>query len=314
MLDRKASAFGRLLSDATNQVRDEQDSKFAAEWNSKEESSRLRRRYMEEKAGEKLAYELSKEEVVMVGDPFYRIAPGKENIRSVRNDFDEIRSNELYSQDESKACSTMRRKDKITMEEADARLADEMHRSMIKEDSDAKAALEEMDLEYARKEHDKILAEIKLQEEKDNKLAKRLAKNMAREEHRRMKASEFLAINLTQDKSWNHGNISVEDINGGVVMSMYLPGATDIHVGCRMKNVVFLDARRGSTKEVFGLDVMLSGVEIRNAEVSFEYSSETSVLFVYVDGVHLRDQDSSILSDLKKRLARGLRRLLGNDP
>ena len=93
----------------------------------------------------------------------------------------------------------------------------------------------------------------------------------------------------------------MEDVAGGLCLTLLLPYLRDIKVGALDKKRVDLEAYRivGTEEQKAGLatvdnsqysaEFVIDGnnVHITDKDVSFEYSSESGLLFVYIENVHL---------------------------
>lgn len=312
----RESAFGKLLSEASKQIIEEEDLKFASDYNAKEELWRLRQRMREEKAGAKLALQLSEEEFGFVKGhhPFRRADQGKENRRQDRQ-LEAIDDFEIAVQiaEEEKKClaKSSRRKEQIM--ETDFKFAEELQEQLLREEAAAREETLRRDAELALLVHSGFIREKREQESKDAELARRISNRIAREEHRLLTSGKIAGDANNQGKSWSNAEVGVEDVAGGVCIFAYLPGAVDVSVRCERKSIVTIDACKVEATGTirFSADVQLEGVDICEEDVSFEYASEDGVLFAYVEAVHLRNSAPLILSDLREKVSKGLRRLLG---
>ena len=313
----KGSAFGRLLCEASKQVIEEEDARFASEFNAKEEKWRLRQRQREEKAGAKLALQLSEEEYghVKGRHPFRRDDQGKENRRQGRYDAEALDDFEvaLRLADEERNCLAKSARNREQIMETDERVALELQEQLRREEAQEKEAALQNDAEYALLVENGFVRERQEQESKDEALARRLSNLMAREEHRLLTVDKIANDAEKAGKTWAAAEVGVEDVAGGICLYTCLPGASDITVRCEGKSTVTIDACRVNSKGTirFSADVQLDGVAITEADLSFEYASDNGILYAYVEGVHLTKSTPLILSDLPVKFAKGLRRLLG---
>ena len=314
----RASAFGRLLNEASKQVIEEEDSRFASELNAKEEKWRIRQRQREDKAGAKLALQLSEEEYGRVKaqpHPFRRDDQGKENRRQDRFDADALDDFEvaLRLAEEERNCLAKSSRRNAQIIETDQKVALELQERLRYEvDNEWEEALRN-DAEYAMLIENGFVRERREQESKDEALARRMSNLMAREEHRLQTAERIAKDAEKAGKTWAAAEVGVEDVAGGICLYTCLPGASDITVRCEGQCTVTIDACRVSAKGAirFSADVQLEGVAINESDLSFEYASDNGILYAYVEGVHLKISTPLVLSDLPEKLAKGFRRLLG---
>ena len=100
---------------------------------------------------------------------------------------------------------------------------------------------------------------------------------------------------------WENAEADVEDVAGGLCLTILLPYLRDIKLKASDSNSVDLEAFRiiSSEERKQGLDTeensqycaefMIDGsnVSIASNDLSFEYSSESGLLHIYVESVHL---------------------------
>ena len=313
----RTSAFGRLLSEASKQVIEEEDSRFASELNANEDKWRMRQRQREEKAGAKLALQLSEEEYVHVkgGHPFRRNDQGKENRRQDRVDADALDDFDIALKlaEEERNCIAKTARHNQQILETDQKVALELQEQLCREEAEEREAVLRKDAEFALLVENGFVRERREQESKDEALARRMSNLMAREEHR-LQTSERIAEDAERaGRTWAAADVGVEDVAGGICLYTCLPGASDITVRCEGKSTVTIDACKVTPQGVikFSADVQLEGVAISSADSSFEYASDNGILYAYVEGVHLRNSTPLVLSDLQEKFTKGIRRLLG---
>lgn len=169
----------------------------------------------------------------------------------------------------------------------------------------------EADFEVARKAQ--IALDVKYSEEKftrekkDAAMALNMAIKTSREEHRRFKKLQLvhkpIIFNTIEKvgKQWEEAEADVEDVSGGLCLTILLPYLRDIKIKAMQKNCVDLEAYRivGQEERHKGLDneensqycaefvIEGNNVNIISNDLSFEYSSDTGLLHVYVENVHL---------------------------
>ena len=145
------------------------------------------------------------------------------------------------------------------------------------------------------------------QERQDAQYALKTAIHTAREAHRRSKRLALIhspkVFNTISKVSqqWLDADAEVEDVAGGLCLTLLLPYLRDIKVTALDRKRVDLEAYRivGAEEQKANLatvdnsqysaEFVIDGrnVNITNKDVSFEYSSESGLLFVYVENVHL---------------------------
>jgi len=376
---REKGAFGRLLSDVTNEQSKESenhDIKFAVETQA-EEAMSLANDWIREESDAKIAEELSeklkyeekmtKENEISAGEA-EALKVAIEERRRIQAEADakkhmECKDSEMAKQvviddaEEEHAFKELLSKDDEAAKKLHDQLQDELlaEELMKKEeaefmvlqkkkqaliDKDAKIAQKELlreqeafrvsekqrqdevlrqamaDFEVARKtqkELDVAASEAKMtQEKEDAQCALKLTILAARDAHRRAKRLELIhspkVFNTISKVSqqWLEADAEVEDVAGGLCLTLLLPYLRDIKVSALDRKRVDLEAYRivGSEEQKANLatvdnsqysaEFVIDGrnVNITNNDVSFEYSSESGLLFVYVENVHL-DEDGT---------------------
>lgn len=145
------------------------------------------------------------------------------------------------------------------------------------------------------------------QEAADSKYALKVAVSSARADHRRTKRLQLVHSPVIFDnirkvgKQWEMADAEVEDVAGGLCLTLLLPYLRDVKIKSVGLARVDLEACRivGREEREGGLDTVdnsqycaefvIDGknVRIEDKDLSFEYSSETGLLHVYVENVHL---------------------------
>ena len=243
---------------------------------------------------------------------------------------DEMLAEELQRQEEAE---DKRRKDKLLeLERADAKKAaaeqKQIHDILEKE---YKSQVER-DFEVARREQ--IALEVSesqkkiVQEKNDTILSRKMAIKSLREEHRRKKRIALLSSNKnvfaslqTIANQWEEADADVEDVAGGLCITLLLPHMMELKVRPSGKYKVVIDATRmvgrddeyASTENAsYCAEYIIEGknVSIKQEECHHEYSSETGLLHVYIDNIHLdgalgdAEPKKSIISNLKDNFSR----------
>ena len=144
-------------------------------------------------------------------------------------------------------------------------------------------------------------------EKKDAAIALEMAISTSREEHRRRKRLEVVHSNVVFNsiqkvsKQWEEAEADVEDVAGGLCLTLLLPYLRDIKLKASTNNTVDLEAFRIISAEErkreldteensqYCAEFLIDGnnVSIEDRDLSFEYSSESGLLHVYVESVHL---------------------------
>ena len=147
-------------------------------------------------------------------------------------------------------------------------------------------------------------------EKEDASIALKLAVAASRQEHRRLKRLNlmksptlFNSIEKVMSQ-WEQAEADVEDVAGGLCLTLLLPFLRDIRLKAIKNNTIDLEVYRiiGREEADKGLttdensqycaEFVIDGrnVDISAKDLSFEYSSESGLLHVYVESVHLDQQ------------------------
>lgn len=347
---RSKGAFGRLLSDVTNEqkiqdeevdakyavetqvddalematkwIREDEDAKHAVELEEKLKHEAKLERALEVSAGEQEALNVAIEERRRI----QLEAQQKKDIESKDADFakecvindanDEQDFKELCSKDDEKAKKLyLELQDELYAEEL-AKKEKDLYRAQEKDRSDQAMKQAIADFEYARRIQEGLDREDKdakkEQERKDAHYALKTTILTARDEHRRCKRQQLIhspAIFNSIEKvidQWLEADADVEDVPGGLCLTILLPYLRDVKIKAMDKNKVDLEAYRivGRGEKDAGLtnidnsqymaEFVIEGknVNIMDNDVSFEYASETGLLFIYIENVHLDEDDA----------------------
>lgn len=225
---------------------------------------------------------------------------------------------QLYDAAEEKSCDSpaaeskrdFKRDDKL-----DDKHADEDDEEFVRTMS-AKFQALDADEELARREQlalDRARAEEEVsQQTKDFNLSRRLAVKTEREAHKQRKFKEMQQCfeRCQRGKEavatlWEHCEAEVEDVCDAVCITLLLPNLLDLKVRV-VKNgrKVSIDAKRFvsendrfSTPENSGylaeFKVQGRNVQISDHSVSHDYSSDSGLLHIYIEGVSLQDNQAS---------------------
>ena len=189
--------------------------------------------------------------------------------------------------------------------EAAAQVMREMEEDRMTAEAQVRA-----DEEVARVAQDELDSstqrEQQTQERKDFLIARKLAVQTAREQHRRMKRSElapasaetFTSISAVQ-RQWEHCEAVVEDVMDGICITLLLPFVRDLKTKATANNLVELEAFRvvgaaeakaGSAtvdNTQYAAEFIIEGcrLAIQNRDISYEYTSDTGLLHIYIEKV-----------------------------
>ena len=157
------------------------------------------------------------------------------------------------------------------------------------------------------------------QDKEDAHAARRLLRQCSREDHRRLKLETLAAPKAAQCKDlaavgalWENAEGEVEDVDGGICITLLLPHLRDLQVALHEhRRVVEVQARRmvirsdkTATKDnsFYLAEFTLDGAQkMRQEDLSYEYSSAAGLLHIYIDHVSLRSKgEGKSTKDLDK--------------
>ena len=198
--------------------------------------------------------------------------------------------------------------------------------------ADAKQSQEAKDSEIARDVQDKLCADDmksrKSLAEKDAQLARNMTTKLEREVHRRVIARKIRDSNQVfrtaaqVRKQWLNAEAEIEDVSRGICITIQLPFMRDLQVKVGRSQSVKIEARRlmapneviiesdDEDSSVYIAEFFIDGArtKITDEFMSYEYSSDTGLLHVYIDNVHLEKMESKertgMLSKFKNSFAR----------
>ena len=192
-----------------------------------------------------------------------------------------------------------------------SQLAREFQEQFDKETRINAAKQEEEDYNVALSEQKAIEREYRSekeqQEDRDRAVARKLAIKTFREEHRRRKFRELILDNPVDaseegiQKCWTTAEAVIEDVTGGICITVLLPHIKSLQVVLEGKRKVAVDATRlvfESEKNppkdslAYNIDFNIEGklVALTSTDISYEYCSEHGLLHVYVEKVHLESE------------------------
>lgn len=246
---------------------------------------------------------------------------------------DEILAERL--QEEERKEQEMYRKQQDEIAEADCKFAAETESRLMKEVEDEKESLRKADFEFARKAQQSFNREYHEEKvtsvAKDAEVAKKVSIKMAREDHRNEK--KRLVMNMGKNftdlkvvhQVWEDAEAEVEDVSGGICITILLPfmNSINVKISGRRKNRVELEARRTTFSEesefnkrdensnFYAAEFVIDGAEnMKDKDVSYDYSSESGLLHIYIDDLMLKnlgdseEEKKGVLAGLKKSFNR----------
>lgn len=147
-----------------------------------------------------------------------------------------------------------------------------------------------------------------------------------RAEHRRLKYLQLVVnapyasgVNVPSPcELWREADPVIEDVAGGICITILLPSIKAIDVRLSKKNVVVVEATRfvGPDEEAaataagkapqhttFDIDFEIEGhpVKLTQQDMHYEYASDSGMLHVYVDHVHLEHDSAAAAAALSNK-------------
>merc|ERR1711916_246704 len=200
---------------------------------------------------------------------------------------------------------------------------------------DEKESLRKADFEFARKAQQSFNREYHEEKvtsvAKDAEVAKKMSIKLAREDHRNEKkrmvmnmGKNFRDLKVVQ-QVWEDAEAEVEDVSGGICITILLPfmNSIKVKIAGRRKNRVELEARRTTFSEesefnkrdensnFYAAEFVIDGAEnMKDKDVSCDYSSESGLLHIYIDDLMLKnlgdseEEKKGVLAGLKKSFNR----------
>lgn len=252
---------------------------------------------------------------------------------------------ELYAEEVAKREDDEIKLKNLLREEEDVKFAQEQQEIIDKEIANERLQQAQRDHKIAKKaqlELDKaLLAATNNQQRNDAIFSYKLHVKTLREEHRRIKAKQMRnkvlsssANEISIGNQWRDADAEVEDVANGICMTIILPNMRDLKITVVGERTIEIDAERMvyegneiATPETsyYGAEFLIDGMDVHIADedTSYEYSSESGLLFVYVDKVHLEDDevvsegkqqdvnDNKIGKSILGSLKRGFSRVFG---
>ena len=254
---------------------------------------------------------------------------------------DELYAENLYNEEKLKEALYLAKLQDI--HESDSKFAFEQHRLMEAEESKLRAAVEESDRLFAiaQQEHESkaALTEKQQIEEADALMARRIQVQGFRQEHRRLKRVEHMAMVHNRvlggmitaatiemiANQWANAEAKIEDVADGICITIILPYLNDLSVRAvgtatveiEAKRVIFCDGSRKTDTPYnaeefisYSADFVIDGsdVALSDASLSYEYVSDLGLLHVYVDSISLskanKETKQNVLDTLKESFKR----------
>lgn len=388
---RSSGLFNRLLTEANNEIRHDDDSKFA-KMTQLEESNALAARWRQEERDRLVATEISErlsaesklqiehdikngeKEALRVAIEERRRIQNAEREKLLREQRDaeyakqiiseEIEGEKMFKQaceedpiiavkvqdilrDEVLAEEIALKEEQMEfqiqqyqrqLEEKDQEIARELQSILDQESAIIRKKQTEEDFECARREQvawetSNEVDKIKIQND-DEKASIKIAIQTMRENHRHRKkllhqASEkALVIDEEQiAEQWLNAEADVEDVANGICITLFLPNLLDLKVKCVSKTKIEIDASRSvshknkssatAENSTYSAEFLIEGPKVRitNEALSWIYESETGLLHVYIDAVHLDSgntkEDMEASNKVLKTLSNGFSRIFG---
>lgn len=204
------------------------------------------------------------------------------------------------------------RESRKQIEAADAELAEKEQEMLRKEMQLDQARQEEKDSACASMLQEYLTAKVEYErqclEMKDAVYAQTMQIKQSRDDHRHKKRAEMMG-SVTADfgvlselqRQWDEAVAECEDVAGGICITILLPHLCNLKVFTVDEKTVEIDARRSlqegedpeASSAQYCAEFIITGkdVNVEDRDISYEYSSEAGLLFVYVEKVKLDPVD-----------------------
>ena len=227
------------------------------------------------------------------------------------------KAEEIRAQAEKKRCNELASADEKLAYAAQHDLEEELRQQATKQEEEDLAVAKRLMAEdnvLIRNEREQQLK----QEMEDQKLSKKMQITNLRAEHRRQKYLKMVVnapyasgINVpTTAEMWRDAEPCIEDVAGGICITILLPNIKKVDVKLSKKHVVVVEAtrmvlsdedaaciaaRKKPEHTSYDIDFEIEGypVKIGQSDLHYEYSSENGMLHVYVENVHLEGENDS---------------------
>lgn len=241
---------------------------------------------------------------------------------------------EAYQREEERRAAAAR-KHHEDLASLDERVAQAAQEALEHEERELAAKQEEEDQMVVRRlmEEEGSQRQQQMQQEAaDAKLSHKMEVANYRAEHRRQKhlhmvvARSGAAALATPAEQWRDADPVIEDVLGGICISLLLPHVKDVAVRLTKKNVVVVEARRLVSKDEeaaaagswrkktehttfeidFEIDSTGAAVKIGQDDLHYEYASDCGLLHVYVENVHLEEDKGAAQKKVRGGVLRGV--------
>ena len=232
--------------------------------------------------------------------------------------------------------------DKIAQSKADEQTARSIQEDFKKQDQMFRLKAEEKDFQIAKKaQMESIKSDMKNKldaERADASYARKMSMKIERERHRSTKATSLkksgkifrTAAQVRQQ--WLEAEAEIEDVCRGICITLLLPFMRDLKVSVGDSQNVEIEARRlmapdekvekddEEDSSCYIAEFFIDGAKNKITDdcMSYEYASESGLLHVYVDNVHLErsmaegsTEKEGVLSRFKKGFSRMFNRNKG---
>lgn len=160
-------------------------------------------------------------------------------------------------------------------------------------------------------------SEQERQESEDSKISHALTVQTMRAEHRRIQFKKMIGgakESATVADMWRECDPEIDDVMNGICISMLLPNIKNLEVKINKKKIVTVEAIRqiqagdresSAADSTFDIDFEVDGdpVVITQKELSYEYASESGMLHVYIENVHLEEDDNECKGDVLQKIS-----------
>ena len=195
--------------------------------------------------------------------------------------------------------------------EEDLELARSEHEKIHRELEEENEAIRTKDFELARELQSNLtrrhIADREVQEREDKRLALKLVTQSARQAHEDMKRANVLETADLCSLSaiaaqWEGATADIQNVSGGLCLTLLLPHLKDLRVIMKKNHIVDIEAKRmiltgdkAATKQntIYSAEFEIKGkrLNLTERDMNYNYCSETGLLHIYVDNIHLDDDD-----------------------
>ena len=197
--------------------------------------------------------------------------------------------------------------------EQDMMLAQSEQEKMTRELEEEYEALRQRDFDMACEIQSNLtthnIAEDERQVLEDQRLAKKLITKSARQVHEDVKRASMLGTaNLDSTSAiaaqWEGATADIQNVSGGLCITLLLPHLKDLKVIMKKNHIVDIEAKRmilsgdkAATKQnsIYSAEFEIKGrrLNLTERDMNYNYCSETGLLHIYVDNIHLDDEEAN---------------------